>query len=95
MPGKMPQETLTEKVKLHYGEQRLGINRYYAGMQNQIQVERVIRVQRRPDITNQDAAVTEDGKRYRINMVQTVPDVYPPSYDLTLARVTHRQEVTS
>ena len=35
-------------------------------------------------ITNQMAARTEDGTLYRIDLVQTVPDVYPPSLDLTL-----------
>jgi hypothetical protein len=37
------------------------------------------------EITNRDKVVTEDGREYRVDLVQTVPDVYPDSLDLTLA----------
>ena len=85
-PGYQPVEQLTEKIKLRYEEQRLGIQRYYNAMQNQIQVERVIRVPRAEQITSQDVAETEDGRRYRIDLVQTVDGVWPPSQDLTLVK---------
>ena len=85
-PGSQPVEQLTEKIKLRYEEQRLGIQRYYNAMQNQIQVERVIRVPRAEQITSQDVAETEDGRRYRIDLVQTVDGVWPPSQDLTLVK---------
>ena len=85
-PGYQPVEQLTEKIKLRYEEQRLGIQRYYDAMQNQIQVERVIRVPRAGQITSQDVAETEDGRRYRIDLVQTVDGVWPPSQDLTLVK---------
>ena len=85
-PGYQPVEQLTEKIKLRYEEQRLGIQRYYNAMQNQIQVERVIRVPRAEHITSQDVAETEDGRRYRIDLVQTVDGVWPPSQDLTLVK---------
>ena len=91
-PGYQPVEQLTEKIKLRYEEQRLGIQRYYDAMQNQIQVERVIRVQRAGQITNQDVAETEDGRRYRIDLVQSVDNVWPPSLDLTLAKYTQGEE---
>ena len=89
-PGYQPVEQLTEKIKLRYEEQRLGLQRYYDAMQNQIQVERVIRVPRAGQITSQDVAETEDGRRYRIDLVQTVDGVWPPSQDLT--RVKYQQE---
>ena len=38
-------------------------------------------------ISTQDVAVTEDGRQYRVDWVQSVRDVYPPSVDLTLAAV--------
>ena len=85
-PGYQPVEQLTEKIKLRYEEQRLGLQRYYDAMQNQIQVERVIRVPRAGQITSQDVAETEDGRRYRIDLVQTVDGVWPPSQDLTLVK---------
>ena len=85
-PGYLPQAQLTEKAILRYEERSLGLQRYFNAQQNQIQIERVIRCPRRPEITNQDVAETEDGARYRINMVQAVMDAYPPCMDLTLAR---------
>lgn len=84
-PGYQPRPTLTAKCTLRYDEQRVGIQRYYEAMQNQVQVERVLRVPR-AKITNQDIAETEDGVKYRIDLVQTVDLVYPPSLDLTLTR---------
>lgn len=85
-PGYLPQVQLIEKVTLRYEERSLGLQRYFNAQQNQVQVERVIRCPRYAGVTNQDVAKTEDGTRYRIDMVQAVMDVYPPCMDLTLAR---------
>lgn len=85
-PGYQPVPELTPKYTLRYAEQRLGIQRYYSAAQNQIEVERVIRVPRAGVITNQDVAITEDGRHYRIDLVQAVTDAYPPSLDLTLVK---------
>ena len=86
-PGYQPMPTLAEKITLRYAEQRLGIQRYYAALQNQVQVERVIRTARAGDITTQDIAITEDGRKYAVYMVQSVQDVYPPSVDITLSKI--------
>lgn len=86
LPGYLPQVQLTEKVTLRYEERSLGLQRYFNAQQNQVQVERVIRCPRYASVTNQDVAETEDGTRYRIDMVQAVMDVYPPCMDMTLAR---------
>lgn len=96
--GFVPSPALWVKATLPYQERRLGFKRYYDARQNQIKLERVIRVpkpagtfenhlqvQQTVEITSQDAARTEDGRTYRIDMVQSVPDVFPPSLDLTLA----------
>lgn len=87
-PGYQPKLTLVQppKAVLRYEERRLGLQRYYEAMQNQIQVERVIRVPRAGKITSQDVAETEDGRRYRIDLIQTVDGVWPPSQDLTLVK---------
>lgn len=82
--GKLPKVELVPKISLRYDERKVGVDRYYKALQNQIKVERVIRVQDAAPITNQDVAITEDGKQYRIQHVQTVPGVYPRSVDLTL-----------
>lgn len=86
-PGYAPKVELTPKVALPYAEQRLGIQRYYQGMQNQMEIERVIRVPKSIQVNSQDVAETEDGRKYRIDLVQNVLDVYPPSLDLTLVKV--------
>ena len=67
--------------------------RYYEGRQNQAQIERVLRVPRVPGVSSQDVAVTEDGKQYRIDLVQTTIDVFPESMDLTLLRIEQKYEV--
>ena len=91
-PGFQPVEELTPRLQLRYEEQRLGVQRYYEAKQNQVEISRVLRVPRAGVVTNQDAAITEDGRRYRIEMVQTVPDVLPLSLDITLSD--YRQEDT-
>lgn len=92
-PGRKPVEVLVKKAVLRYAEQRLGIQRYYAGRQNQIEIERVVRVPRTGRVNTQDVAETEDGRRYRIDMVQAAIGVYPPSADLTLVRIDRGTEV--
>lgn len=89
--GLLPRPVRSLKERLPYQERRLGIQRNYAAAQNQIKVERVIRVPRPlAPITSQDVAVTEDGQRYRIDLVQEVLDVWPRSLDLTLAKYAQR-----
>lgn len=83
-PGYQPIGELTPKIALPYEERRVGIKRYYDAQQNQIRVERVIRVQHVGGITSQDVVLDEKGRKYRIDLVQLVPDVYPVSDDLTL-----------
>lgn len=94
-PGYQPVPELTLKCKLRYEEQRLGIQRYYSGRQNQVEIERVLRVPRYGGITNQDVAVTEDGRQFRVDMVQNVTDVYPASLDITLAKIEQEIEVSA
>lgn len=83
-PGYQPIGELTPKIALPYEERRVGIKRYYDAQQNQIRVERVIRVQHVGGITSQDVVLDEKGRKYRIDLVQLVPDVSPVSDDLTL-----------
>lgn len=94
-PGYKPVEGLSAKISLRYAEQRLGIQRYYSGLQNQIQVERVLRVPRHGDVNSQDVAITEDGRQYRIDLIQQADGVYPPALDLTLVRIDQEYEVLS
>lgn len=89
-PGYQPKEQPTEIITLAYENRRVGVQRYYIAKQAQTEVKRVVRVQHTTqEITPQNKAVTEDGHEYRIDLIQYVPDVYPPSDDLTL--VAYRQ----
>lgn len=81
--GYQPVETLTERFLLRYSEIRLGIQRYYSAKQNQIEIDRVLRVPYIKGITNKMIAETEDGTKYRIDLIQTAE---PNSLDLTLVR---------
>lgn len=92
-PGHQPEPKLTKKVSLRYEEQRLGIQRYYSGRQNQVDIERVIRTQRVGNVNNQNVAITEDGRQYRVDLVQSLKDVWPESVDITLAKIEQEFEV--
>ena len=91
-PGYQPVIKATLKYTIRYDERVLGINRLYLSRQNQAEIQRVIRVARL-NITSQDIAITEDGVCYRIDTVQSVEGVYPPSLDLALKRLTEKVEV--
>lgn len=86
-PGYKPVDKLLPKGQLRYENQRVGVQRYYQALQNQIQIDRVIRVQKAFAITSQDVAVTEDGEEYQIRQVQEVLSVWPVCLDLTLTRI--------
>lgn len=92
-PGYQPKPTLKKKITLRYEERKLGIQRYYSAAQNQQRIERVLRVPKTAKVNSQDVAITEDGRQYRIELVQLVPDVYPPCVDLTLSRIEQIAEV--
>lgn len=83
--GYAPRQCLYLKFLLRFDEQRMGILRYYQSLQNQIRIDRVIRVPK-ACITNQDMAII-DSIKYRIDMVQTVKDIYPDCMDVTLIRI--------
>lgn len=96
-PGRMPVPALAEKIRLPFEERRVGVTRFYNALQAQARIERVLRV---PDpgaagkISPQDAAIIlQDEAQYRIEQVQTVPGVFPPSLDLTLRTVEQTLEV--
>ena len=88
-PGYKPRPELGVKAVLRFEEQRMGLNRYYAARQVDIEAERVLRVPKPPVgqmPTPQDVVTTDGAVFYRIDLVQTVPGVWPPSLDLTLVR---------
>lgn len=85
--GKAYEEKLTRKYKLQYSERTVGINRYYAAMQNNVKVDVVIRTHRLLDVTTDDKARTHDGCLYKIIQIQYPDKIEPPCMDLTLERI--------
>ena len=85
--GYQPVSQRTLKITVRYEEQRLGIQRLYSGRQNMVEIERVIRIPIAGKVDNQDIAVTEDGREYRIESVQSAMDVYPMSLDIALTKI--------
>ena len=93
-PGFASAPVLEKKAVLRYEEQRLGLTRLYLSRQNQVRVEKVIRVPRGPEVSSRDVAVTEDGRQYRIDAVQLADRVRPPSLDLTLTKAEQVYDVS-
>lgn len=85
-PGYKPKEMAIKETVLRFEERRLGIERFYQGQQNQVEISRVIRAPRHEKVNTQQIAVIK-GVQYRINLIQHAPDVYPPCMDLTLAAI--------
>lgn len=93
-PGYQPKEKLAQKGTLPFEERRVGLQRFYNAKQNQVEVENVLRVPRGFTVNTQDVAIIRGtDTQYRIDQVQTVQDVYPPSWDLTLAKVEQKSTV--
>lgn len=84
-PGYQPKIERTLKGTLNFRSMRLGIQRYYAAMQAQQRIDRVIRVPVPSfEISAQDEVWTSDGKMYGISLIQDADGVFPRSVDLTL-----------
>ena len=87
-PGSMPVDKITLKESLRYDERTVGLNRFYAAMQNNVNIKYVLRCPRIRSISTLDVAVTNDGKQYKIVQIQYPQDVEPLSMDLTLEELT-------
>lgn len=87
-PGYAPVQALTRIIRVDYEERRVGVTRFFAAAQNQIRIDKLIRVPRVDAISTQDVIVLNgDGVQYAVDQVQTVDGIFPPSMDLTLTRV--------
>lgn len=73
-PGEKPVIKLEEKDKYYYGYDTLGFQRYYTAKQAQEQIECVVNVPGWNDIEATDICVLENGKQYRISLVQPMKD---------------------
>lgn len=87
-PGYKPAPALILKGTLAFSEQSVGIQRDYLARQNQIQIEKILRVPHGFPVDSQDVAIIRGtDTQYRIDRATKARDVYSPSLDLTLVRV--------
>lgn len=94
-PGQKPVEALVRKGQLRYQRRTVGIRRHYAALNAGTKVDLLLRVPYRPEVSSQDVAVpTQDGRQYRITLVQVPEDVTPPAMDLTLERLERDYDVS-
>lgn len=73
-PGEKPIMRLEEKERFYFGYDTLGINRYYTALQAQQRIEAVVNVPGWNNIQAEDICGIEDGKQYRVVMVQPMKD---------------------
>ena len=73
-PGEMPSEKLVIVSYHYYGDRVIGYGRQYAAMGVQQSVDRLVRIWRDESITVKQYALLDDGKQYRIDMVQHLLD---------------------
>lgn len=84
--GYMPQPDFLPIGVFPTANRTVGVQRYYAARQAQVNIEKVIRIPNpgNVEITTRDVARFDGEERlYRIDQVQEVA-VYPPCLDLTL-----------
>ena len=73
--GKMPIEGITYQESFYFGYDTVGIQRYYTALQANQQIEAVINIPGWSELNPaQHVAVLENGKQYRIRMVQPMTD---------------------
>lgn len=68
-----------------FGNEKIGITRYYAARQDDIELDKVIHIHRSLSVTAESAAVI-DNTRYKIEHVQQEPYSNPPSTILSLSQ---------
>ena len=90
-PGDRPVKKLVLKETLRYDQRTVGMNRFYTAMQENVQIDNMVRCPRRAAVSTQDIAEI-GGVQYEIDMVQYPTDVYPPAMDLTLSRLEQKYE---
>lgn len=95
--GYMPDIQRMHKGTFPTDRRTVGVTRYYAARQAQIEIDQVIRIPAPPvSITNKDVAHylgTPDDALLRIDRVQEVNGVYPRTLELTLTAYRRRDEV--
>lgn len=93
-PGLKPEMALTVKYnRVPYERRKVGITRFYSAMQENIEVDAVLRIPEQFTVSTQDYCII-DGKQYGIHQVQDISDTLPPSRDLTLKKTEVEYDIT-
>ncbi len=85
--GGMRVEGLKIKATLRYKERTVGLNRFLANKQNNVNIQYLLRCPRLRNISTQDIAIPNDGKQFRITQIQYPEETNPPVMDITLEEV--------
>lgn len=94
-PGKKRVDQLKKKETIRFDSRTVGIRRFWEAMQNDVEIEAVIRCPRRPEVSTRDI-VTINGdnkKQYEVKQVQYPKEITPPVMDLTLVRIGKNYEI--
>lgn len=88
-PGLKPRRERSLRATLPFDERRVGVGRFYQSAQAMAKIERVLRIPRSSvEINIRDqVSVTGSEALYRVEQVQSVPDVWPESLDISLSRI--------
>jgi hypothetical protein len=79
--------------RVPYERRKVGITRFYTALQDNIEVDAVIRVPEQFEVSTQDYCII-GGNQYGIHQVQEVSDTMPPSRDLTLKKTEVEYDIT-
>ena len=84
--GMMPKEALVCVGKAYYGRRTVGVTRLYAAAGANRSIDVLARCYNTPEVPEgAEYAVLENGRQYRIDAVQELPDL--DAVDLTLVRL--------
>lgn len=94
--GSMPKKKLNLKLEnpLPYEERTVGMSRFWAAMQEQTKIEKLLRFPRVEIVQREDVLILVDGNQYEIKQVQYPPGVEPACMDLSLERIRVPYDIT-
>lgn len=85
-PGFKPREALVAVGTAYYGRRRVGVTRLYAAAGANRSIDALLRCYNTPEAPEgAQFAILENGKQYRIDAVQEIPD--EDAIDITLVRL--------
>lgn len=88
-------QTVVKHSRICYQDRTVGYSRFMQGRQIDMEIDRLLRIQRVSDIHVFDVIETEDGEQFQVEQIQVPTQVYPASLDLSLSVVKQRVEVTA